>query len=453
MTRWTITSTSAFSTAFEQERFHCAEDNAHVRNRVFELISGRLAGVDIDGLVVEKRKTGPALTAESRFYPKMLGYLLKYVLARPSHVKAQEIIIITDTIPVRRRRHAVEKAIKLTLGQMLPKGSRYRILHHNSRSHYGLQVADYCCWAVFRKHERGDSSYFDRIRPAVRSEFDIFQTGTRQLLLMRAGKQKRPPRLLRRRREPLGLLSSGGNLCPHASRPSTVCQRFNRNYGPPLHMANSSSGSGSKKLSGTVKTPAMEPGCRLPRLVMGASRATGLPFRAMVTSSPASTCASRRERWGLASCTFTVTMAGSPAGVLANDVTGTPACQSGVQPMTDLDFTEAGAAQFPMVRHAAEMGWTPLPPSDAIAMRGGEAGLLFRGVLEAALRRFNPWMSEDDARSVVGEASRRCCRRSRATGGRWPGCAASGSGTTMRSSATGRSGSSTSTTRAPTSCT
>ena len=69
--------------------------------------------------------------------------------------------------------------------------------------------------------------------------------------------------------------------------------------------------------------------------------------------------------------------------------------------MTELNITEAGSVQFPMVRHAAEIGWTPLSPSNALAMRGGEAGLLFCGVLEEALRRFNPWMKEDAVRSVV----------------------------------------------------
>ena len=69
--------------------------------------------------------------------------------------------------------------------------------------------------------------------------------------------------------------------------------------------------------------------------------------------------------------------------------------------MTELSITEAGAVQFPMVRHAAEIGWTPLSPQKALAMRGGEAGLLFRGVLEEALHRFNPWMTDDAVRSVV----------------------------------------------------
>ena len=69
--------------------------------------------------------------------------------------------------------------------------------------------------------------------------------------------------------------------------------------------------------------------------------------------------------------------------------------------MTELNITEAGSVQFPMVRHAVEIGWTPLSPKDALAMRGGEAGLLFRGVLEEALRRFNVWMTDDAVRSVV----------------------------------------------------
>ena len=56
--------------------------------------------------------------------------------------------------------------------------------------------------------------------------------------------------------------------------------------------------------------------------------------------------------------------------------------------MASLHIAEAGSVQFPMVRHAAEIGWMPLSPSDALAMRGGEAGLLFRGVLEEAPHSF-----------------------------------------------------------------
>ena len=69
--------------------------------------------------------------------------------------------------------------------------------------------------------------------------------------------------------------------------------------------------------------------------------------------------------------------------------------------MTTLNITEATTVQFPMVRHAAEIGWTPLSPQDALRKRGGEAGLLFRAELEGALGRFNPWMTDDAIRAIV----------------------------------------------------
>ena len=161
------------------EYFHCANDNSRVRSRVFDVIAAKLDGMRIDSLIVDKPKTGPALRDDQRFYPEMLGHLLRFVLPKDLAAGAEEVIVITDTIPVNKKRQAIEKAIQQALARMLPPEMRYRILHHASRSHYGLQVADYCCWAVFRKWQRAETEHYDRIRAAVRSEFDIFRTGTR----------------------------------------------------------------------------------------------------------------------------------------------------------------------------------------------------------------------------------------------------------------------------------
>jgi hypothetical protein len=163
----------------DTQHFHCADDNPHVRGRVFGLIAGTLADMSIDCLVVEKAKTGPALREDMRFYPEMLGHLLKYVLPKELAKGADEVIVITDRIPINKKRQAVEKGVQRALVNMLPPGMKYRILHHESRSHYGLQVADYCCWAVYRKLQTGERTYYDQIKPALRSEFDIFRTGTR----------------------------------------------------------------------------------------------------------------------------------------------------------------------------------------------------------------------------------------------------------------------------------
>ena len=69
--------------------------------------------------------------------------------------------------------------------------------------------------------------------------------------------------------------------------------------------------------------------------------------------------------------------------------------------MSDLKIGEAGSVQFPMVRHAEEIGWTSLKPQDAIAKRGGETGLFLRDELSAKLLEFNPWLSTDASRSVI----------------------------------------------------
>ena len=69
--------------------------------------------------------------------------------------------------------------------------------------------------------------------------------------------------------------------------------------------------------------------------------------------------------------------------------------------MSDLKISEAGTVQFPMVKHAVEIGWKPLTPEVAKQKRGGESGMLLRDEIEAKLSEFNPWLSADALRSII----------------------------------------------------
>lgn len=158
--------------------FHCANDNKATRQRVFDCIQQHLDSLRIDSVIVEKCKTGPSLRAPERFYPQMLGHLLQYVMKGQPAKDAERVVVITDSIPIKRKQKAVEKAVKQTLAQMLPNGVSYSLLHHPSCSHYGLQVADYCNWALFRKWQKGETHYYNKVRPWLVSEFDIFRQGT-----------------------------------------------------------------------------------------------------------------------------------------------------------------------------------------------------------------------------------------------------------------------------------
>ena len=152
------------------EYFHCAEDNRHVRARVFGIIRDNLASIRIDSLIVEKGNVAANLREAREFYPAMLGRLLSEVVVVEMAAGGGEVVVITDTIPLVNRRRAIERATRTTLSRLLPAGAKYRLLHHQSRSHYGLQVADYCCWAVYRKWQTGEPGGTQYIEPAIRSE-------------------------------------------------------------------------------------------------------------------------------------------------------------------------------------------------------------------------------------------------------------------------------------------
>jgi hypothetical protein len=166
-------------TGIDLEYFHASEDRQCVRDKVFRIVCDNLSDARLDSIIIEKRKTWPALREMEKFYPRMLGYLLRYVLEKRNLSGFAGVIVITDSIPIKRRRESVEKAIKQTISKILPVETKYRIFHHASKSCIGLQIADYCNWAIFRKWEREDLRSYELIKRWVKSEFEIFKSGDR----------------------------------------------------------------------------------------------------------------------------------------------------------------------------------------------------------------------------------------------------------------------------------
>lgn len=163
----------------ELEYFRASEDRQAVRNSVFSIIEARLNETRIDSLIVEKRKTGLALRGEEKFYPEMIGYLLPYVVKGYNLNLFEKVVVFTDSIPIQKKRRAVEKSIKKVLAHKLPIGVTYYIFHHASKSNYDLQIVDYCNWAIYRKWENQDLRSYEIIKRAIQSEFDIFKPGNR----------------------------------------------------------------------------------------------------------------------------------------------------------------------------------------------------------------------------------------------------------------------------------
>src|ERR1039457_3718314 len=94
------------------EYFHASENAQAVRNGVFDIIEKNLAGVAVDAIIVEKQRVDARLREEEQLFPKALGTFLRETLRHYPLAQFKEVIVFTDSLPVQRKRGAVEKGVK-----------------------------------------------------------------------------------------------------------------------------------------------------------------------------------------------------------------------------------------------------------------------------------------------------------------------------------------------------
>ncbi len=158
------------------ESFHASEDRQFVRDKVFNIISQKMTDYRVDSIIVEKCKTFPALQSDTaRFYKTIFGILLKYVLVKSSQ-KHSDVTFVTDSIPLKKKRNQIEKALNQELTDWSRKSQgTYQIFHFPSKSDINLQIVDYIGWAIFRNWSRGDTRSYNLISKCIKTEFDVFK--------------------------------------------------------------------------------------------------------------------------------------------------------------------------------------------------------------------------------------------------------------------------------------
>ena len=162
------------------EYFHATEDKQDVRNRVFSIINESLEHVKICSMIAQKNKAHPSLQEEGKFYTHVFQMLMKWVVKKHIHGKGYErVVVFTDTMPIAKKKRAMEKGVKSVLKSLLDEGVTYRIYHHQSKSNFNLQVVDYCNWAIYRKWSRDDTRSYDIIKPSIDAEWDVYRNGTK----------------------------------------------------------------------------------------------------------------------------------------------------------------------------------------------------------------------------------------------------------------------------------
>ncbi|HEX7051725.1 MAG TPA: DUF3800 domain-containing protein [Longimicrobiales bacterium] len=146
------------------ERFHANPDRNWLRRRVVDTITAHDRW-SCAAVVVDKGKLYTPLQDPIRFYPKFLPMVLRFVLRGRVAPDTHRVLIYTDLIPLNKKKKAIEKAIHQWCALDVPRDVIFHIYHHASASNAWLQVADYCSWAVHRKHEYGNTTYYDAIQP------------------------------------------------------------------------------------------------------------------------------------------------------------------------------------------------------------------------------------------------------------------------------------------------
>jgi hypothetical protein len=153
---------------------HATEDPQAVRDEVFDLLQA--SDFRVDATILEKSKAYPRLQHERELY-KIAWFLhFKHVAPRIA-TRADRLFVVAASLGTKKKRGLFHNAVDDVVHQVSPCRS-HRVAFWSSESDPCLQVADYCNWAIQRKWERDDTRSYDLIEPKIKSEFDVWRTGT-----------------------------------------------------------------------------------------------------------------------------------------------------------------------------------------------------------------------------------------------------------------------------------
>ena len=149
--------------------FHACDDPAPRRDHVVSVMLDHKTW-NFAAIVVDKPRVNPSLYDPLTFYPKFAGMVLRFVFRGRVRPATSLVLIYTDTLPFdRKRARAVEVAIKQSCRGDLP-GLPFKVFHNRREGNAWIQVADYCCWSVWRKWENGNLETYNRLRARLAAE-------------------------------------------------------------------------------------------------------------------------------------------------------------------------------------------------------------------------------------------------------------------------------------------
>ncbi len=157
------------------EYFHATTDSQEVRDAVFEII--KRFDFTIQATICEKSKAQPQVrVSKSRFYKYPMYYHFKHGML-PIISAAEKVYITAAAIGTKKERKTYISNIEDVMQQNIPHRVEWAIDFRRSMADTGLQIADYCAWAIQRKWERGDTRSYNIIKNKITYEYDLWRRG------------------------------------------------------------------------------------------------------------------------------------------------------------------------------------------------------------------------------------------------------------------------------------
>ncbi len=165
--------------------FHAQAESQEVRDRVFEVLQRH--EFRVDATIYEKRKEGPALYRTlDTFYRFAWWYHFKHVAEHDEAIRdpSTRLLVVPATLSGRKKKQELfSEAVRDVVARTTNR-KEAQCAFWMAWTDPCLWAVDYCSWAIQRRWEhvwegQPDDRSHRLIRDKIRSEFDIFRSGTR----------------------------------------------------------------------------------------------------------------------------------------------------------------------------------------------------------------------------------------------------------------------------------
>lgn len=172
-----------------QEFFHASEDKQSVRDEVFQILAGIEDHYEVHSVIAEKNKTHPSLYREQYMkgdklirrntgiglYQQLCQTLLTYVF-NGKGADIENIVVVLASLMEGEKGKVILKTLKQFLKEKYP-GVPFETYSHRSCADLNCQLADYCCWSIYKKWEDGELRPYEVIKKRIQNEFPLFRKG------------------------------------------------------------------------------------------------------------------------------------------------------------------------------------------------------------------------------------------------------------------------------------